>query len=97
VSLIDTARKSDELEKAVRRAGLIKKYCGRIMVVGPNSVDRTAHNFADHKAGIVAMLNETAKAVAGVGVTAALHQLRVPASNRATRPMPSCMRSTPVM
>lgn len=67
VSLIDTARKSDELEKAVRRAGLIKKYCGRIMVVGPNSVDRTAHNFADHKAGIVAMLNETAKAVAGRG------------------------------
>ena len=35
VNLVDTAAKSDELEKAVRRAGLIKKYGGRIMVVGP--------------------------------------------------------------
>jgi inosose dehydratase len=74
VNLVDTAAKSDELEKAVRRAGLIKKYGGRIMVVGPNPVNRTAYNFADHKADIVNMLNETAKAVAGVGVTAALHQ-----------------------
>jgi inosose dehydratase len=74
VNLVDTAKKSDELEKAVRRAGLIKKYGGRIMVVGPNSVDRVTYNFADHKANIVNMLNETAKAVSGVGVTAVLHQ-----------------------
>ena len=74
VNLVDTTKKSDELEKAVRRAGLIKKYGGRIMVVGPNSVDRATYNFADHKADIVLMLNETAKAVTGVGVTAALHQ-----------------------
>jgi len=74
VNLVDTTKKSDELEKAVRRAGLIKKYGGRIMVVGPNPVDRATYNFTDHKADIVRMLNETAKAVAGVGVTAALHQ-----------------------
>jgi inosose dehydratase len=74
VNLVDTTRKSDELEKAVRRAGLIKKYGGRIMVVGPNAVDRSTYNFADHKADIVRMLNETAKAVTDVGVTAVLHQ-----------------------
>lgn len=74
VNLVDTTKKSDELEKAVRRAGLIKKYGGRIMVVGPNSVDRRTYNFTDHKADIVSMLNETAKAVGGVGVTAVLHQ-----------------------
>jgi inosose dehydratase len=57
VNLVDTTKKSDELEKAVRRAGLIKKYGGRIMVVGPNSVDRRTYNFTDHKADIVSMLN----------------------------------------
>lgn len=74
VNLIDTAKKSDELQKAVRRAGLIKKYGGRIMVVGPNQVNRTTYNFADHKADIVSMLNETAKAVTGAGLTPVLHQ-----------------------
>ena len=74
VNLVDTTKKSDELAKAVRRAGLIKKYGGRIMVVGPNAVDRTKYNFADHKTDVIAMLNETAKAVSGVGVTAVLHQ-----------------------
>lgn len=74
VNLVDTAKKADELEKALRRARLIKKYGGRIMVIGPNAVDRSTYNFDDHKADVVNMLNETAKAVADVGVTAALHQ-----------------------
>lgn len=74
VNLVDTTKKSDELKTAIRRAGLIKKYGGRIMVVGPNAVDRKTYNFNDHKADIVSMLNETAKAVSDVGVTAVLHQ-----------------------
>jgi inosose dehydratase len=74
VNLVDTSKKSEELEKAVRRAKLIKKYGGRIMVVGPISVDRATYKFADHKTDIVTMLNETAKAVSGEGITAVLHQ-----------------------
>lgn len=74
VNLVDTTMKSAELEKAIRRAKLIKKYGGRIMVLGPNPVNRTSYDFAEHKADIVNMLNETAKAVADAGVTVALHQ-----------------------
>ncbi len=74
VNLVDTAVKSAELEKAIRRAKLIKKYGGRIMVLGPNPVNRATYNFAEHKVDIVNMLNETAKAVADEGVTVALHQ-----------------------
>lgn len=74
VNLVDPARRSDELEKAVRRAGLIRRYGGRIMVVGPNQVKRASYSFPEHKADIVSMLNETAKAVSGAGVTPVLHQ-----------------------
>lgn len=74
INLVDTTRKADELKQAIHRAGLIKKYGGRIMVVGPNPVDRATYNFAEHKAQIVSTLNEMARAVTDAGITPVLHQ-----------------------
>ena len=55
-------------------AKLVKKYGGKVIVFGPNGVPRDTFNFAEHKAGIVDVLNEGAKAVVDLGLTPVLHQ-----------------------
>jgi inosose dehydratase len=74
VNLTDSEKRKDEMEKAVAWAKLIKKYNGRIFVLGPNQVKRADYDFATHKANIVATLNETAKVVTDQGLTPVLHQ-----------------------
>lgn len=74
INLTNTSKRSEELAKAVKWARLIKKYKGRIFVLGPNQVNRDAYDYAANKANIVSMLNEVAKSVAGEGVTPVLHQ-----------------------
>jgi inosose dehydratase len=74
INLTDPTRRSDELAKAVTWARLIKKYKGRVFVLGPNSVKRDGYDFAAHKADIVSMLNDTAHAVVAEGLTPVLHQ-----------------------
>jgi inosose dehydratase len=73
-NLTDGARRNDEREKMVGWGKLIKKYGGRISVIGPNNVNRNNYDFNANKAGIVASLNEYAKALTDVGLTAVLHQ-----------------------
>ena len=74
VNLIDPARRREEVEKLVRWARLIRGAGGSVAVLGPNSVERAAYRFADHKAHIVEALNDMGKALADVGVVGALHQ-----------------------
>lgn len=74
VNLTDPAKRKDEVEKIVRWAKLIQKCGGVTAVVGPNGVRRSSYDFKASKAEIVAALNEMCKAVADVGVIAALHQ-----------------------
>jgi inosose dehydratase len=73
-NMVDSTKRKSELEKITRWGQLLKKYNGKVCVMGPNSVDRNAFVFNDSKANIVASLNETAKAVTDLGLTAALHQ-----------------------
>lgn len=72
--LTDAARRRDEVAKIVRWAGLIKKYGGRIAVIGPDNVDRASFDFNAARASIVAALNDIGAALADVGVVGALHQ-----------------------
>ena len=74
INLTNPARKNDELTKATTWARLIKKYGGRIFVLGPNAVNRDSYDYDANKANIISMLNEVAKTVAGEGLTAVLHQ-----------------------
>jgi inosose dehydratase len=74
VDLMDTARRQDEVAKLVRWGQLIKAAGGSVAVIGPNNVKRPAYQFAEHKANIVASLNEMCKALADIGVVGALHQ-----------------------
>jgi inosose dehydratase len=74
VNLTDPARRKDEVAKAVRWAGIVKKYGGRATVIGPNGVKRSTYDFAANKANIVSALNEICQAVSDTGLTAVLHQ-----------------------
>ena len=74
LNLTDATRRQETLDKAVSWAKLIKKTGGRIFVLGPNPVPRDSYVFADHKANIVATLNEASKAIVDQGLTPVLHQ-----------------------
>jgi inosose dehydratase len=74
VNLTDPARLTDEVAKMVRWGQLIKKCGGSVSVIGPNNVKRQAFVFSEHKASIVAALNEIGKALDGIGVVGVLHQ-----------------------
>jgi inosose dehydratase len=74
LNLTDQTRRQETIDKAVNWAKLIKKNGGRIFVLGPNPVPRDTYNFAEHKANIVATLNEASKAVVDQGITPVLHQ-----------------------
>jgi inosose dehydratase len=73
-NLTDPAQRKASIDRTVATARLVKKYGGKIIVFGPNGVPRDTFNFAEHKAGIIDVLNEGAKAVVDVGLTPVLHQ-----------------------
>jgi inosose dehydratase len=74
LNLTDASKRKDEMEKAIAWTALIKKYNGRIFVLGPNQVKRDQYDFAASKANIVSTLNEAAKAITDRGLTVVLHQ-----------------------
>ena len=74
VNLTEPSQRADEMAKATKWCGLIKKYQGRIFVVGPNQVKRDTYDFAANKATIVTTLNELARRVQDQGLTPVLHQ-----------------------
>lgn len=74
MNLTDAARRQEVVGAAVATAKIVKKNGGKIIVVGPNGVPRASYVFADHKADIIATLNDAAKAIVDVGLTPVLHQ-----------------------
>jgi inosose dehydratase len=73
-NLSDPAQRKDSIAKTLLWAKLVKKYNGKVIVVGPNGVRRNTYDFKAHKDDIVATLNELGKAVTDVGLTPVLHQ-----------------------
>jgi inosose dehydratase len=73
-NLSDPAVRKDAIAKTLGWAKLLKKYHGKVVVVGPNGVSRAGYDFKAHKADILTTLNELGKAVTDLGLTPALHQ-----------------------
>lgn len=73
-NLTDPEQRKDSLGKTLGWARLVRKYGGRVVVIGPNAVKRDGYDFNAHKTNIVATLNEAGKAIADAGLTAVLHQ-----------------------
>lgn len=74
INLTDTSKRDDELTKARNWARLIKKYNGRIFVLGPNQVKRDTYDYAASKSTLIGMLNDVAKTVQDEGLMPVLHQ-----------------------
>lgn len=73
-NLSDPAARKDGIAKTLEWARLVKKYNGKVIVVGPNGVRRDSYNFKEHKDAILTSLNELGKAVTDLGLTPVLHQ-----------------------
>jgi inosose dehydratase len=73
-NLSDPAARRDAIAKTLEWAKLVKKYNGKIVVVGPNGVKRDTYDFKAHKDDILTTLNELGKAVTDLGLTPVLHQ-----------------------
>jgi inosose dehydratase len=73
-NLTDPTQRKTSIERLVAGAKVVQKHGGKIIVFGPNGVNRASYVFADHKNDIITALNEGAKAVTDLGLTAVLHQ-----------------------
>jgi inosose dehydratase len=73
-NLMDASQRKENIAQAMESATLLKKYGGKVLVIGPNGVRRDTYNFKEHKDDIVATLNEFSKALADIGITGCLHQ-----------------------
>ncbi len=76
VELTDASKRKETLEQLVRQAKILKKYGGKFMVLAPNGVgaNREGYTFQEHKANIIASLNDYATAMNDLGLGAGLHQ-----------------------
>jgi len=74
VQLTDSSMRKESLAQLIQWGKALKKHGGRFMVLAPNGVKRDAYVFADHRANIIAGLNDYAKAMNDVGLGAGLHQ-----------------------
>ena len=73
-NLTEPAQRKESIAKTLQWAQLVKKYNGRVIVVGPNGVKRSSYDFKAHKDDIITTLNELGKAVMDMGLTPVLHQ-----------------------
>ena len=73
-NLTDPAVRKEQVEKAIRLGNILKKCGGRTAVIGPNPVKRPSYDFQASKADLIATLNDVSKALADLGLAAALHQ-----------------------
>jgi inosose dehydratase len=73
VNVTDPSARKEQIAMLQRYAKILKKYGGSFLVQSANG-PRTNYNFADHKANIIAALNEYGKAVNDAGLGTGLHQ-----------------------
>ena len=71
---MDPSLRKENIEKVTRLAKIVKKHGGTFMVLAANGVKRAEYNFSEHKANIVAALNDYAKAAVDAGVGTGFHQ-----------------------
>jgi inosose dehydratase len=69
----DSAKRKGEVDKIVGWGKILKRCGGTVAVIGPNGVPRGSYDFSDHKADIVATLNDMGMALNDLGLTTALH------------------------
>ena len=74
INVTDPSAAKDSLAKVIRLGKVIKKYNGSFGVIQVNSVKRDEYDFQAHRASIISGLNDSAMALADLGLGAGLHQ-----------------------
>jgi inosose dehydratase len=73
VNVTDPSARKEQVAMLQRYAAIVKKYGGTYLVQSSNNRGQN-YNFADHKANIIAALNEYGKVVTDMGLRTGLHQ-----------------------
>jgi inosose dehydratase len=73
VNVTDPSQRKAQIEMLQRYAKVLKKYGGSYLVQSANG-PRKGYVFAEHKANIIAALNEYGKVVTDMGLKTGLHQ-----------------------
>jgi len=73
VNVTDPSQRKEQIAMLQRYAKVLKKHGGSYIVQSPNG-PRTGYVFAEHKANIIAALNDYGKAVNDMGLGTGLHQ-----------------------
>ena len=78
IDYVDPAKRKEGIAKLAGWGKLIRKYGGKVAVLGPNSRRQYSNSdgqfpFAEHKKNIVAGLNDAAMALMDAGIVGALH------------------------
>jgi inosose dehydratase len=75
-NVLDPAERKNTLAEVVRLANVVKKHGGTYVVLQAHNTVRNIPNydFKEHRANIVASLNEYGKAITDLGLGAGLHQ-----------------------
>lgn len=74
VDVLDPSRRKEEIARLTKECQVVRKYHGRYMVVQVNHIDPATYNFQQHRADIVAGLNEYARVITDLGLQTGLHQ-----------------------
>ncbi len=73
LTVSDPEKRKAEVTKLVKMGNLVKSLGGAVCVIGPSGRP-PGYVFADHKADIVATLNDVCQGLADIGMIGALHQ-----------------------
>ena len=73
-NVTDSSLRKENIEKVTRMSKIVKKYGGTFLVLAANGVKRAEYNFADHRANVVAALDDYAKAAVDAGLGTGFHQ-----------------------
>ena len=72
--LTDPSKKKEETARIIHLSKTVRKFGGTFVVLAGNGVKRDTYNFQDHRADILAALDDYATAVTDLGLGTGLHQ-----------------------
>jgi inosose dehydratase len=72
--LLDASKRKESVDRVIKLGKTVTKYGGTFGVIQPESLKRDGYDFKEHRANIIAGLNEHAQALTDLGLTAGLHQ-----------------------
>jgi inosose dehydratase len=72
-NLTNRDQRQQAFDRMIANAKLVKQYGGKVIVFGPNGVNRETFDFNEHRANIIETLNEAAKIIVDMGLTPVLH------------------------